>query len=138
MSSKRSSRSLLPYFTPKESFFVKDSVLSRDLGGRGKEWNFGTEKSTSYCIWVPLYFEISCFKFGEFMILFPLFFLRLLSLSSDSFFLFSIPWDWLDKADQGMPLLKRKLHPEGPGRNQSVVYRERSLVEAIDLLSDLG
>ena len=72
------------------------------------------------------------------MILFPLFFLRLLSLSSDSFFLFSIPWDWLDKADQGMPLLKRKLHPEGPGRNQSVVYRERSLVEAIDLLSDLG
>ena len=99
---------------------------------------FGAEKSTSYCIWVPLYFEISCFKFGGFTILFPLFFLRLLSLSSDSFFLFSTPWDWLDKADQGMPLLKRKLHPEGPGRNQSMVCRKRSFVEATDLLSDLG
>ena len=101
----------------------------------------GMEKSTSYCIWVPLYFEISCFKFGGFTILFSLICLRLLSLSLSHlilFFLFAIPWDWLDKADQGMPLLKRKLHPEGPGRNQSEVYRKRSFVEARDLLSDLG
>ena len=50
------------------------------------------EKSTSYCIWVPLYFEISCFKFGGFTILFSLICLRLLSLSLSHLILFfSLP-----------------------------------------------
>lgn len=46
------------------------------------------EKSSSYCLWAPFRFGISCFKFEGFMVLFSLFSLGLFSLSLSSGFFF--------------------------------------------------
>lgn len=51
------------------------------------------------------------------------------------FSLFSFPCGRLDKTGQGLPLLERSLVLRVPGRNQSVVHRKGSLVQAIEIFS---
>lgn len=124
---KRTSRSLLPHFLLQRRVSLSKTQFWSVTLGKEKE-EFGAENqlliSFGYlCIWRFLFQIWGIYNTLSFI------FSQTLSLSHLILFFFFHPIDSLGAEIKGCLLLKRKLHPEGPGRNQSVALcRKRSFV----------